>query len=677
MPRFFQRYLSNSAVQAVIMIGLTAILTHGLAIPSLGYYYDDWYMLWSGASRGAASLVPLFSTDRPFMGVIYSGFYRLIGDNIAGWHLFALLFRILGACAFYWILNLAWPRRNQSLYVLSAMIFVVFPGFLAQPNAATKINQLIGYCSALFSIAFTLRAAIAEQVKEKSLYTAFAVVLLTFYLFFYEYMIGLEIMRLALLYWIWSKGRRDTALVTAKKILRAYIPYLVMIFLFLLWRVFIFDSSRGPTNTGGLVRSYLNEPVMMALRLVFQVIKDFLSASVFAWFVQTYQLLSKAAFAQIAAALLLATAAALLALGYRALIRKQETAQEDTPAPQSMVIIGALITLAAVFPVVLSNKMLDLMDPYKAYALHPSAGVLIITLGLLLMMKPGLRSFLLVALLVLSVTTQSLNQQRWTEFWTVQKNLWWQVSWRAPDFQNNTLVMVHAPDGFLLQQEYEIWGPLNLIYRPAAYEWPLIQSEVLNQDTAVELFKRSFLEPHVRDIYVPKYYANYVLFSQPNPTSCVHAIDGQMPVFPANERGIVEKAGKYSDLGFINTSAAAPVPPPAIFGPEPPHGWCYYYEMAALARQTGDWQRIGEIYDSVQTAGLAAVDPGEYVPFIEGLVNLGRADEAAALVQSKIERKSAAHFSICNGLASAPEYPAAFGYHRQEIYILTCENIDN
>jgi len=138
------------------MIFLTAVIVHGIMIPRLGYYYDDWYMLWSGASRGADSLITLFSMDRPFMGVIYSRFYRVIGDSILGWHLFTLALRIAGGIAFYWILTMAWPKL-KSLFVLSAMLFVTFPGFLAEPNAATKVNHLIDTALHYFLLHFRSR----------------------------------------------------------------------------------------------------------------------------------------------------------------------------------------------------------------------------------------------------------------------------------------------------------------------------------------------------------------------------------------------------------------------------------------------------------------------------------------------------------------------------------------
>src|SRR5512146_560517 len=109
MSRLFKK-VSDGPILAIVMISLTAIITHGLSIPRLGYYHDDWYTLWSGVSRGAGSLVSLFSTDRPFMGYVYSKVYRVLQENMLGWHLVTLLFRIVGGVAFYWILYLAWPK---------------------------------------------------------------------------------------------------------------------------------------------------------------------------------------------------------------------------------------------------------------------------------------------------------------------------------------------------------------------------------------------------------------------------------------------------------------------------------------------------------------------------------------------------------------------------------------
>jgi hypothetical protein len=673
IARFFKKLVSDGHILAVLMIGLTAIITHGLMIPRLGYYYDDWYMLWSGATRGAGGIVSLFSIDRPFMGVIYSGFYRIIGDNIAGWHVFTLLIRITGGIAFYWILNLVWPGR-KSVFVFASMIFVVFPGFLAEPNAATKINHLIGYGAALFSISLTLQAVKTSSTLWKFVCALISTLLFAFYIWIYEYMVGLELMRLTLLYLMLWQGDRTKTVTTTKKVLFTYIPYVIVSLIFLFWRVKIFEGTRPSTDFKGVVAAYRADFVGMLFRLIFQVGKDFFSASTFAWFVQPYYLLAKAENAEIVIALLFAISVVALAVVYIFINKKRASHEdEENTSPLVMILTGALITLGAVFPVVLLNKHLDLMDPYKGYALHPSAGVMIMIIGIILMLKPKFRTPVLVIVLGVSVATQSMNIQKWADFWDVQRSFWWQLTWRAPNIRNETLIMAYLPEGFIYQQDYEVWGPVNLIYRPEPENYPYIQSEVLNRDTLIDVSTGLMLYPHVRDIYLPRYFKNLLLISQPTTNSCIHAIDGSMPAYSANERFIVEQAGKFSNINFIETSGNPPIPPSEIFGQEPAHSWCYYYQQASLARQVGDWRKVGELYQATLSAGLKPGDASEYFVFIEGLVNLGRTDEAKKIVNREIAENEALKYSLCKSLASAPVYPASFGYQWDAINKLICQ----
>lgn len=666
-----KKILSNETLTAILMILLTTLLTHGLLIARLGYYHDDWYMLWSGASRGADSLMPLFSMDRPFMGVIYSYFYRIIGQNPAGWHLFALALRAAGGMAFYWVLKLTWPKY-QSLFVLSAMLFVVFPGFLAEPNAATKVNHLIGYGAALFSIGCSLQAVRTRQAAKKYAWSGAALLLMAFYLWIYEYMIGLEVMRAALLFWAWWQGDHREVVPAAKKLILNYIPYLLVMGAFVFWRVFIFESTRPATDLKGLVTDYQTNFFGMAMRLAAQVVKDFFSASTFAWGVQPYHLATRADLGGIAAALLMAVGTILLAAGYLRIARKPEAPDGETPSPWIMIGIGSLIVLGAVAPVVASNRHIDLLDAYKSYALHPSAGALILIIGIVAMMRPKFRNTVLVILLGFSVATQSLNIQKWADYWEVQREFWWQLTWRAPDIRDNTLVMAYLPEGYVFQQDYEIWGPVNLIYRPDPLSIPHIQAEVINTDTMRNVFEGKFTDPYVRDIFLPRDYKNTLIISQPTIHSCIHVIDGTMPVYSTSERLIIEKVGEYSKVDFIDPSAQPQTPPAAVFGKEPEHGWCYSYQQATLARQAGNWQRIGELFDAAQAAGLAPSDASEYFVFIEGLTNLGRADEARQIAGSYIKENPALKYSLCKSLEAAPDYPEVYGYRLDEIRQTIC-----
>lgn len=89
IKNFFRQH---EYLSVFLLFFIIELFTIGINIPRLGFYHDDWYLLWSGAARGSTSIISLFSTDRPFMGIIYSYTYRLIGDNIILWHVYAFFY---------------------------------------------------------------------------------------------------------------------------------------------------------------------------------------------------------------------------------------------------------------------------------------------------------------------------------------------------------------------------------------------------------------------------------------------------------------------------------------------------------------------------------------------------------------------------------------------------------
>ena len=86
-----------------------------------------------------------------------------------------------------------------------------------------------------------------------------------------------------------------------------------------------------------------------------------------------------------------------------------------------------------------------------------------------------------------------------------------------------------------------------------------------------------------------------------------------------------------SNPSLIITEPATPVLPAALFGKEPPHEWCYFFEKGELARQVGDWKRVVMLGDEARAQGFAPGDALEWLPFIEGYVRTGDYDTAREL----------------------------------------------
>src|ERR1700752_337199 len=405
MRQTLQKLFTNETIIATLLILLTTILTYGAIIPNLGYYHDDWFVLWSGQARGAESIIPLFSTDRPFMGVIYSFVYRLLGDTLINWHLYALLWRFIGGVGFFWILRLIWPNQKY-ITTMMAVLFIIYPGFLSQPNANTKQNHLYGFGTALLSIALMLQGMKTSKQGWKIFCSLSSLLLTANYLFIYEYMIGFEGTRLILLgYTLFQDKFRDFRSLV-KEIFKRIWPYWVVTAGFLYWRLFVFEGARNSTDVSGLAGSYLSNLRYMSIRLILETAKDFLDASIFAWFVGPYQLFSVALYSNSAYALLIASIVTLLVLLYTLLFKNlwgvEYNESETHRLIKDFIWIGALVIIFAISPVILSGRQLDLYDSYKSYGLHPIGGVVLFIAGIVLMFQQNFRRFILIALVGIS-----------------------------------------------------------------------------------------------------------------------------------------------------------------------------------------------------------------------------------------------------------------------------------
>ena len=164
----------------------------------------------------------------------------------------------------------------------------------------------------------------------------------------------------------------------------------------------------------------------MSIRLVFESAKDFLDTTVFAWFVQPYQLFSAAQYSDWDDALLIAAIVGALVFSYTFLFRRWWGADYDeakTPKlTKDFIWMGALVILCAVAPVIVSGRQVELIDAYKSYGLHPIPGVVLFVAGLVLMLQPRFRQWGLLALIGIAVTTQILNADNWGRYWDYQRS---------------------------------------------------------------------------------------------------------------------------------------------------------------------------------------------------------------------------------------------------------------
>ena len=123
----------------------------------------------------------------------------------------------------------------------------------------------------------------------------------------------------------------------------------------------------------------------------------------------------------------------------------------------------------------------------------------------------------------------------------------------------------------------------------------------------------------MRTIEFERDFEKTLILSMPTGSSCVRAVDGKNIELPDGEDPTFYLVYPYSRIDMIDPAGSHAGPTLTIFGKEPEHGWCYYYEKMSLARQQGDWPEVARLSDEAQQLGLRPRDRSEWMPALESL----------------------------------------------------------
>ncbi len=235
------------------ILGLT-VFAHGLLLPWLGFYWDDLPKSWFLHLLGPMGFWKVYQVDRPFLPWIYMLTTPLLGESPAGWQVLGLVARALTAAAVWWVVRLTWPRR-EALALLTALFFVVYPGFLQGPISLIYSHYFLLYALLLASLAFSVQAL--RGTAQAWRWTAAGLLSLALVLFSFEYLVGLELIRPVVLgIVLWQAGVRGRKLLD--QVLRRWLPYAAIFVLYLLWRSLVI---RFPTYDPELFESLGEAPV--------------------------------------------------------------------------------------------------------------------------------------------------------------------------------------------------------------------------------------------------------------------------------------------------------------------------------------------------------------------------------------------------------------------------------
>ena len=453
-------------------------------IGQIGPTNDDWYLMYAAGAKGAGIFRAIYAVDRPLRALVMIPAYWLFGANPLYYNLSAFVFRILSAFGFLWLLRMLWPRARTATAWMS-LLFLIYPGFLSQLNGIDYQSQMVALAAAMFSLAFTVCALTAEKFWHRLGLLVAATLLGWLYLGLVEYFLGFEAVRLFLVF-LWTTRTNGTFLQKISRTFRLWIPTLPIAGLFLVWRIFLFQSERGATDLGQQLGQWSLSPLATGLWWLVRLAQDVLNVLVLAWGVPLTRLAFEMRLSHALIGLALALVSAGLAWWFTRTSEKMSVEEEPDNWRSEALWLGLVSILAGLLPVILVNRHI-VFPQYSRYALAGSIGAAMVLAAFAWSLRGrAVRMAFLSLLVFVSALTHFANNVRAAQETAAMRNFWWQVSWRAPQFEVGTTLVAHYALG-ATEEDYFIWGPANLIYYPAGtnpdYVQPGIQAAVLNDET--------------------------------------------------------------------------------------------------------------------------------------------------------------------------------------------------
>ncbi len=598
---------------------VVAFLAYGVLAPQLGFYWDDQGMSWIRYQFGTEAMRLYFSTSRPVWGELFQITTRLLPHIPVDWQLFAVLWRWVTAVLCWALFRELWPGRERLSFTVS-LFFLLYPGFNLQWVSYLSSHFFIVLCFYLFSYLLMLWAF--RHRRWFWPFTFLALIFSALNLWMLEYFFFLELIRPFIIFaFLQQQPSRQKGSGWGQLLAPTFVrwlPYLIVWLADVFYRTFVFSNL---AYKNALLADLRAQPLNAVLGLIGAVFSDLWLVSAKAW-LQIFQFPDLAVGGPVT---LLFFASIVLITGLIVFFMLGRM-QADEPKPIRAravwpIGLGLMTMLLAGGPYWLANLELTLGFPASRFTISFILGVSLLLAGLLELFPVRYRLGVVVILVALAGGRQALTADSFRRDWITQKDMFWQMSWRAPGLVPNTTVLMNqGPLNYYADNS--LAAALNWIYDPDN-RTTTIHYVFFFPTSRVSTGTMPGFQPGLPISYnylIGKFSGNTsqtVVFYY-EPPGCLRLldpeIDSQNRLIP--DSTFLRDAAGLSSSEWILPDGTAHMP--AVYSPEPVHGWCYYFEKADLARQVGDWERVVSLGDQAFSLSDYPNDPVERFVFIEG-----------------------------------------------------------
>lgn len=636
----------NTKKNSYLTIGLLILinfLAYGLYIRSLGFYLDDWAFITPyrlNGFEGDGLYWFLLHENRPNTGDFYNLLFQWLRYSALNWQILILSLRILCSLAFYLLLKECFSKQSQ-IPLYTALFFSVYPTFKQTPTAIAYSLHWASLLILLISFIIT-----ALTIKKRIPTIPGHILALAFAIGSYmliEYFVLLEFARLFLIALFIKRDINKTIKWVINSFLK-WLPYIFALLGYLFWRFQLMPVVDVDDRNRPNFYKWIKEPVENVLEVISFYLSDLYKVLLLDIKNTFSKLLSTPVYKNPwVLILILLTLAIFLTL-------KTISSRSKEPVNYNLIALLGLIGLFCMGLGFLPGYAIG-RHYGEANYLYNDRFALAATLGaalvwtsiIYLVPKQNIRFVLLAILLSSSTIFHMQNSIVYKSVTTKLNQYFWQLSWRAPALERGTAIFA---DGEFVSKmgDWPLSMAINNLYLSSHQDNLQLGYWFFDWDDGVpsDILESELYQAH-KVISFWGLGKNNIGVYPPTSNSCLWILTPQ-----ENSYDGISKVGRHlAEISTINRISMEPAvsPPSAIFGAEPPHTWCYYYQKAALAAQFEEWDKVNQLWSAAAEQGYSPKNAVEMSPFIRALYKTNQPQKAEGLLLQayKVDPKSATY----------------------------------
>jgi hypothetical protein len=605
-----------------IFLLFLCVFAYGILIPWLGFYSDDWFLVWINFKLGHQGILDLYNLTRPLLSAVPQVIIPLFKFTPWLFQVFALLMRWCAGFVMWLLLRRLWPQRREIATWASAL-FVLYPAFTLQSMALTTGNLLVYLVVLFLSFFFTVKAV--QSPTRFWIFSILAVVLSAINLLFLDYFFMIELVR-PILIWVAMDSSLSSARSKIWKTFKFWLPYLMLFLLVGIFRAFFFQQQTNLRNVVLLeqLRSNFGLGILSLIKGLIQYIYVNAIQSWIATFRTSFQ--TNIGFSSFIVFWILVTGT--LVLSFVLFLFAQHEPSTKTTAKKSPIIALLWITgvtfIFAGLPFLTIGQASALTGFSSRFNLAYMFGISLMVAAIIEMI-PLKRIWKVAIISILIAFSLGWQFRATTVFrldWKAQERFFWQLTWRIPNLEPGTLIITDDIPQLGYNGATAVTSAVDYIYTRSSPTDQLNYDLIYGSEHPGLLDTPKPVIPQWPNYEFPVVSTKIVFISYSN--NCPQVLTSEYPFeFPG-------LSSKFEP--FIERSSTVPIlssgdiqMDTALFGKEPTHDWCYYFSKADLARQQGNWDEVVALENqALGLFGFPSSSPRQLFPLIEGLALQGQ-----------------------------------------------------